>query len=58
MTIEIHKTELEALFLERMKSGGIIGPAQTSFAALQAPPWREINIEPARYRLPARDISM
>ena len=83
MTIEIHKPELEALILERMKSGGFdniedaLMEALTSapmpeegsapsreaprtgadlIDAIQASPYREIPIEPARYRLPVRDV--
>ena len=85
MTIQIHKPELEALILERMKSGafqnvedvlmqalkssppgaqeGAAAPAaETSrtgadlIAAMQSSPYREIEIEPARYRLPVRGV--
>jgi hypothetical protein len=83
MTIEIHRPELEALILERMKRGpfsdveDVLMQALTSgpvsredvtpppgdsrtgadlIAALQASPYREISIEPARYRLPVRDV--
>ena len=84
MTIEIHRPELEALLLERMKRGpfrdveDVLMQALTSgpvsredvaspspgdsrtgadlIAALQASPYREISIEPARYRLPVRDV--
>jgi hypothetical protein len=83
MTIEIHKPELEALILERMKIGGfrnvedaLMQALETSpmaqakpvteakngtgadlIAAMQASPYREIEIEPARYRMPVREVS-
>jgi hypothetical protein len=84
VTIEIHRPELEALILERMKRGafqnaedalmqaltssplpteeGAVKTPETSrtgadlIAAIQASPYREISIEPARYRLPVRDV--
>ena len=82
MTIEIHRPELEALIIQRMKSGGFhnvedallhalktsppVGePSGTShdkrtgadlIAALQASPYRDLEIEPARHRLPVRDV--
>ena len=83
MTIEIHRPELEALIMQRMKSGGfhnvedvLMQALKTSpsaedqagkprekrtgadlIAAVQASPYREIEIEPARYRLPVRDVT-
>jgi hypothetical protein len=84
MTIEIHRPELEALILKRMKSGpfrdveDVLMQALTSgpvsmegaatapedsrtgadlIAAMQASPYRDISIEPARYRLPVRDVA-
>ena len=83
MTIEIHRPELEALIMQRMKSGGFhdvedvlmqalkasppaAGRTDRSrdtrtgadlIAAVQASPYREIEIEPARYRLPVRDLT-
>ena len=81
MTIEIHRPELEALIMERMKAGAFqnvedvlmqaleasrpVKPAPPTknrtgadlIAALQASPYREIEIEPARYRLPVRDVT-
>jgi hypothetical protein len=83
MTIEIHRPELEALIMERMKSGGFqniedalmqaletapvtdikSAPAARKrtgadlIAAMQSSPYREIEIEPARYRLPVRDVT-
>jgi hypothetical protein len=82
MTIEIHTPELEALIMQRMKSGGfhtveevllqalktplpIAQAGKTAaprtgaelIAALQASPYREIGIEPARYRVPVRDVA-
>jgi hypothetical protein len=83
MTIEIHRPELEALIMERMKIGGfhnvedvLMQALQTSpvtdakpaiaatdrtgadlIAAMQSSPYREIEIEPARYRLPVRDVA-
>ena len=85
MTIEIHRPELEALILERMRRGafqnvedalmqalasspplaeeGTASPSREELrtgadliAAMQASPYREIPIEPARYRLPIRDV--
>ncbi len=82
MTIEIHRPELEALILQRMKSGGfdnvedvLMQALKASptvqeppgkprdkrtgadlIAALQASPDRELEIEPARYPLPVRDV--
>ena len=81
MTIEIHRPELEALIMERMKAGAfqnvedvlmqaletspLVKPATPAksrtgadlIAAMQASPYREIEIEPARYRLPVRDVT-
>ena len=85
MTIEIHRPELEALILERMRNGSfrnvedVLMQALTSWrasvedvatspredlrtgadliTALQSSPYREISIEPARYRLPVRDVA-
>ena len=83
MTIEIHKPELEALIIERMKIGGFhnvedvlmdalgtspVTDAKPStaaksrtgadlIAAMQSSPYREIEIEPARYRMPVRDVT-
>jgi len=81
MTIEIHRPELEALIMERMKAGAFqnvedvlmqaleasrpVQPAPPAehrtgadlIAALQASPYREIEIEPARCRLPVRDVT-
>jgi len=81
MTIEIHRPELEALIMERMKAGAFqnvedvlmqaleasrpVKPAPPAknrtgadlISALQASPYREIEIEPARYRLPVRDVT-
>ena len=78
MTIEIHRPELEALIMERMKAGAFQNvlmqaleasppakpapPAENRtgadlIAAVQASPYREIEIEPARYRLPVRDVT-
>jgi hypothetical protein len=76
MTIEIHRPELEALILERMKSGGfgdiedVIMQALKSaplpapdaatgadlVAAMQASPYREIDIQPLPTSLPVRDV--
>lgn len=84
MTIEIHRPELEALIMERMKIGGFHNvedalmqalktsplteakPAEAPgtrtgadlIAAMQASPYREIDIEPARYRMPVRDVTL
>ena len=83
MTIEIHRPELEALIMERMKIGGfhnvedaLMQALETSpvteakpaaaaknrtgadlIAAMQASPYREIEIEPARYPMPVRDVT-
>jgi hypothetical protein len=88
VTIEIHSAELEALILERMRSGAfhdledlLIATFQSSrpspeqqvsssttsnglrtgvelVAAMQASPYKEIEIEPERYRLPIRDVDL
>jgi hypothetical protein len=84
MTIEIHTPELEALIMQRMKSGGFHSVEEVLLealkaplpvaekagnaaeprtgadliAALQASPYRDIDIEPARYRLPVRDVAL
>jgi hypothetical protein len=83
MTIEIHRPELEALIMQRMKMGGFssvedalqqaletspvvvtdaaaTAPKRTGadlIAAMQSSPYREIEIEPARYRMPVRDVA-
>ncbi|MFN0100922.1 MAG: hypothetical protein ACKV2U_02410 [Bryobacteraceae bacterium] len=80
MMIEIHSPELEALIMQRMRSGGfhnvedvLMQALETSplpeakppqkrtgadlIAAMQASPYREIEIEPARYRMPVRDVA-
>ena len=82
MTIEIHRPELEALIMERMKKGGfhnvedaLMQALETSptgaepatpaknrtgadlIAAMQTSPYRELEIEPARYRMPLRDVT-
>ena len=81
MTIEIHRPELEALIMERMKAGAFQNvedvlmqaleasrPAKSAplanhrtgadlIAAMQASPYRELEIAPARYRLPVRDVT-
>ncbi|HTU46887.1 MAG TPA: hypothetical protein VMF91_17610 [Bryobacteraceae bacterium] len=83
MTIEILRPELEALIMQRLKTGAfhsvedIIMQALKALpppedhtakptekrtgadliAALQASPYREIEIEPARYRVPVRDVA-
>jgi hypothetical protein len=81
MTIEIHRPELEALIMQRMKAGGFqnvedalmqaletapdaepVTPARARtgadlIAAMQSSPYREIEIEPKRYRLPVRDVT-
>ena len=83
MTIEIHRPELEALIMQRMKSGGfrtvedaLLQALETSppvgersatsndrrtgadlIAALQASPYRELDIEPPKVRLTTvRDV--
>ena len=73
MTNEITRPEVEALIQQRIQSGGfasaedVILQALRSFnpghtgadlvAAMQASPYREIEIEPARDRLPVRDVT-
>jgi membrane-anchored protein YejM (alkaline phosphatase superfamily) len=77
MTIEIHRPELEARIIERMKSGEFKDiedvimqalmsapfPAQDAatgadlVAAMQASPYREIDIQPLRNSLPVRDVT-
>jgi hypothetical protein len=77
MTIEIQKPELEALILERLKSGGFEtiedmlmqalqsnpipakkeGTGADLVAAMQASPYREIDLQPDRIPLPVRDVS-
>jgi hypothetical protein len=80
---EIHRPELEALIIERMKTGGfndvedaLMQALETSrvtdakramaakdrtgadlIAAMQASPYRELEIEPARCPMPVRDVS-
>ena len=84
MTIEIHRPELEALILERMKSGAFQNveevlmqalkssptwengtglPEERStntgadlVAAMQASPYKDIDLAPPRHRLPVRDV--
>jgi hypothetical protein len=83
MTIEIHRPELEALIIQRMKSGGFqnvedallqalkaLPPVEERagashdkrtgadlIEALQASPYRELDIEPPRLRLTTvRDV--
>lgn len=84
MTIEIHKPELEALIMERMRTGGfrsvedaLIQALETSpvphenaatpaknrtgadlIAAMQESPYRELEIEPARYPMPVRNATL
>ena len=83
MTIELHKPELEALIMERMKTGGFrtiedalmraleaapapreepVAPAKNRtgsdlIAAMQESQNRELEIEPARYPMPARNVT-
>lgn len=73
MTIKITRPEVEALIQQRIQSGGfasgkdVIFQALRSFnpghtgadlvAAMQASPYRGIEIEPARDRLPLRDVT-
>ncbi len=92
MTIEIHRPELEAMIMERMKAGafqnvedvlmqtletapvpgtraftpeGDARPAMAKkrtgadlIAAIQRSPYRELEIEPERYRMPVRDVTL
>jgi hypothetical protein len=78
--IEIHRPELEALIIERMKSGAFediedvlmqalkCSPDPTKkeyalrtgadlVAAMQASPYREIDIQPTRDCMPVRDVT-
>ena len=77
MTIEIHKPELEALIMERLKSGafksiedvlmnalqGAPVPPKTGHtgtdlvAAMQASPYKDIDLEPERFTMPVRDVT-
>lgn len=77
MTIEIHKPELEALIMERLRSGAfksiedvlmnaLQGAPMPSkgfhtgadlVAAMQASPYKEIDLEPERFPMPVRDIT-
>jgi hypothetical protein len=83
MTIELRRPELEALIMERMRSGRFLDvedalmqaletspvtdrtPATAAknrtgadlIAAMQASPYRDIEIEPARYRMPVREVA-
>ena len=78
MTIEIHKPELEALIMERLRSGAFesvedvllqaLQSAQTLsknetrtgadlVAAMQASPYKDIDLEPARESMPVRDVT-
>jgi len=59
MTIEIQKPELEALILERMQKGGFASIEDALMQALEASPYRELDIEPSRFRLSihARDVT-
>ena len=81
MTIEIHSPKLEALIMQRMKTGGFHNVEDTLMqaletapipetkpltakkrtgadliAAIQRSPFRELEIEPERYRMPVRDV--
>jgi hypothetical protein len=81
MTIEIHRPELEALIMQRMRNGGFQNiedalmqaletapeletrPASAKkltgadlIAAIQRSPYRELEIEPKRHRMPVRDV--
>ena len=87
MTIEIQRPELEALILERMKTGafpsvedaliealksspppaeqrvlasnGTSAPTGADLvAAMQASPYREIDLAPPRTRMPVRDARL
>jgi hypothetical protein len=83
MTIEIHRPELEALMMQRMRSGGFHNVEDTLMqaletapvpetrpataqkltgadliAAIQRSPYRELEIEPERYRMPVRDVTL
>jgi hypothetical protein len=77
MTIEIHKPELEALIMERLRSGAfksiedvLMNALQGApmppkefhtgadlVAAMQASPYKEIDLEPERFPMPVRDIT-
>jgi hypothetical protein len=78
MTIEIHKPELEALIIERLRSGAFESiedilmealkgspiPLKKEtrtgadlVAAMQASPYKDIDLEPAKFNLPVRDVT-
>lgn len=77
MTIEIHRPELEALIIERLKSGAFdsiedflmqvlqnspmpenkgTGTGADLVAAMQASPYKDVDIQEMRFRLPVRDV--
>ena len=88
--MEIHRPELEALIVQRMRNGGFhnvedalmqaleTAPEISAFtpegdsrsatakkptgadliAAIQRSPYRELEIEPERYRMPVRDVDL
>jgi hypothetical protein len=83
MTIEIHRPELEAMIIERMRNGGFhniedalmqaletapppeIRPETAQkrtgadlVAAIQRSPYRDLEIEPERYRMLVRDVAL
>lgn len=79
MTIEIHRPELEALIIERLRSGAFesiedvliqalhgspIPQKQETrtganlIAAMQASPYKEVDLEPARVTMPVRDNTL
>ena len=81
MTIEIHRPELEALIMQRMRNGGFhnvedarMQALETApetepvtakkltgadlIAAIQRSPYRELEIEPERCRMPVRDVAL
>lgn len=79
MTIEIHRPELEALIIERLRSGAfesvedvLLQALQGSpiplkketrtgadlVAAMQASPYKDIDLEPTRGTMSVRDIAL
>jgi len=79
MTIEIHQPELEALIIERLRSGGFksiedilmqalqgapVSPKREArtgadlVTAMQASPYKDIDLEPTKIAMPVRDITL
>jgi hypothetical protein len=74
MTIEIRRPEVAALIEQRLRTGGFTDAEEVIFdalrssatqatgaelvAAMQASPYKDIEIEPSRDRLPVRDAAL